>query len=141
MSVLLEFFNEHVLAIDFGMLILIWIVQIIIYPAFHKVIKSEFVKWHSTYCTTIGFFVLPVMICQLIESASGCFFSSGNWVWLKLLFVAGAWVITFLISAPCHRVLQQGKESAVINRLIRTNWIRTILWSLVFVTSIFIYYT
>ena len=141
MSILLEFLHEHALCIDFGMLILIWMVQIIVYPTFHKIVKEEFVTWHQTYCNSIGFFVLPVMVCQLLEASSACFFTAYNLAWVKLLAVLGAWAITFLISAHCHRNLQEGKETLVIDRLVRTNWWRTVLWTVAFVVSVVIYYS
>ena len=141
MSILLEFLHEHALCIDFGMLILIWMVQIIVYPTFHKVVKEDFVTWHRNYCNAIGFFVLPVMVCQLMEASSACFFTAENLAWVKLLAVLGGWAITFLISAPCHRNLQEGKDTLVIERLVRTNWWRTVLWTIVFVVSVVIYYS
>ncbi len=43
------------------------------------------------------------------------------------------WLATFILSVPCHRQLQKsGKDLSTINRLVATNWIRTILWSLLF---------
>jgi hypothetical protein len=116
-------------------------VQIIVYPTFHKVVKEDFVAWHRTYCNAIGFFVLPVMLCQLLETSSACFFTAENLAWVKLLAVLGAWAITFLISAPCHRNLQEGKDTLLIDRLVRTNWLRTLLWTIVFVVSVVIYYS
>ena len=140
MTILLEILNEHALSVDFAMFILIWMVQIIVYPTFHKIENEEFVDWHRKYCNAIGFFVLPVMTCQLVEAASACFFTVGDLVWVKLISVLGAWIITFLISAPCHRTLQKGKDPKIIARLIRTNWWRTILWSITFLISIAVYY-
>ena len=49
--------------------------------------------------------------------------------------------ITFLISASCHRNLQEGKDTLVIDRLVRTNWWRTVLWTIAFVVSVVIYYS
>ena len=43
MSILLEILNEHALSVDFGMFILIWMVQIIVYPTFHKIKDEQFV--------------------------------------------------------------------------------------------------
>ena len=140
MSILLEFLNEHALGIDFGMLLLIWVVQIIVYPTFHMIEEANFISWHRSYCNAIGIFVLPIMSCQLLEASSACFFSPGDLVWVKLLAVLGAWVVTFLISAPCHRKLQQGKDHKLIGRLVKTNWWRTILWSGAFILSVVIYY-
>ena len=139
MSILLEFLHEHALSIDFGMLILIWMVQIIVYPTFHVVTEEDFITWHRSYCNAIGFFVLPVMACQLLEASSACFFTAENLAWVRLVAVLGAWAITFLISAPCHRILQEGKDTLVIDRLVRTNWWRTLLWTVSFFVSVIIY--
>lgn len=140
MTILLEFLDEHALSIDFGMFILIWLVQVIMYPAFRQINEAKFVACHRSYCNAIGFFVIPTMTCQLIGTSSACFFSIDNLIWVKMLAVTGAWVVTFLSSAPCHRLLQEGKDTAVIERLIRTNWWRTFLWSLVFLVSLISYY-
>ena len=140
MTILLEFLNEHALSIDFGMFLLIWLVQVIIYPAFRQINETNFIIYHRSYCNAIGFFVIPVMACQLIGTSAACFFSIDNLIWVKMLAVIGAWVVTFLTSAPCHRQLQAGKNAAVIERLIRTNWWRTFLWSLVFLVSLVSYY-
>ena len=140
MSILLEFLHEHALSIDFGMLILIWMVQIIVYPTFHKIAKEDFINWHRSYCNAIGFFVLPVMVCQLLEASSACFFTAENLAWVRLGAVLGAWGITFLVSAPCHRILQEGKKTQMIDRLVRTNWWRTLLWTVSFFVSVIIYY-
>ena len=74
MSYLLEFCHEHALSVDFAMFVLIWVVQLIVYPAFHKIDDRVFVSWHGSYCNRIGLFVLPLMLLQLIEAAS-CLFS------------------------------------------------------------------
>lgn len=138
-TIILEILNDHALSVDFGMFLIISMVQIIVYPTFHKIKEEQFVGWHRKYCNAIGVFVLPLMICQLLESASACFFSVGDLPWVKLTAVLGAWLVTFFISAPCHRILQDGKNTAVINRLIRTNWWRTFFWTVAFLISIILY--
>ena len=109
MTILLEILNEHALNVDFAMFILIWMVQIIVYPTFHKIENEEFVDWHRKYCNAIGFFVLPVMSCQLVEAASACFFTVGDLVWVKLISVLGAWIITFLSPHPVTVLCKGGK--------------------------------
>jgi hypothetical protein len=37
---------------------------------------------------------------------------------------------TFLVSVPLHNLLQKERNSKIIERLILTNWPRTILWTL-----------
>ena len=140
MTYLLELLNEHALAIDFAMFLVIWLVQLIVYPVFRYVDESRFATWHQGYCNRISFFVLPLMFAQLIESASACFFEGGVLAWSKMGAVLGAWIVTFFVSAPCHRRLSQsGQDQDVIGRLLFTNWMRTLLWSGVLVISFFKY--
>ena len=74
MSLVLEFLHEHALSIDFAMFVLIGLVQVIVYPVFREIPADRFAKWHPRYCNQIGWFVLPLMIAQLLDSASTCFF-------------------------------------------------------------------
>jgi hypothetical protein len=45
-------------------------------------------------------------------------------------FVVIIWLSTFLLQVPIHKKLRSGKEDSHIKRLVATNWIRTIAWSL-----------
>ena len=136
MNVFLEFVHEHILAIDLSMFVLIWLVQIIIYPVFLYITEDQFRIWHKIYCKRISYFVLPLMIAQLFESATACFFIGSHLEWIKLGCVLSAWIFTFLISAPCHQNLTKyGKVEREISKLISTNWYRTWIWSVVLVIS------
>lgn len=136
MSIVLEFLHEHALSIDFAMFILIGLVQVIVYPVFREIPSDRFAKWHPRYCNQIGWFVLPLMIAQLLDSASTCFFIADDLSWARLLCVLFAWAVTFLISAPCHRrLVREGKTDEVVDRLIRTNLWRTFAWSGVLIIS------
>ncbi len=136
MSTALEFLHEHALTIDFAMLVLIGLVQVIVYPVFREIPSDRFAKWHPDYCKKIGWFVLPLMIAQLIDSASLCFFEGDDFAWARMLCVVFAWGVTFLISAPCHRrMIREGKIDRVVERLIRTNLWRTFAWAGAFLIS------
>ena len=58
----LETIHEHALAIDFAMFVIIWIVQVIVYPSFLFLEPKSFQLWHTCYCGRISYFVLPLMI-------------------------------------------------------------------------------
>jgi len=136
MSILLEFLHEHALSIDFAMFVLIWLVQVIVYPVFREIPEDRFSSWHPKYCNQIGWFVLPLMIAQLLDSASTCFFVGDDLSWARLLCVVFAWGVTFLISAPCHRrLMREGRIDRVVDRLIRTNLWRSVAWSGALVVS------
>jgi len=136
MSTVLEFLHEHALSIDFAMFVLIGLVQVIVYPVFREIPEDRFSTWHPKYCNQIGWFVLPLMIAQLLDSASTCFFVGDDLAWARLLFVLFAWGVTFLVSASCHRrLMREGKIDRVVDRLIRTNFWRVFAWAGALVVS------
>ncbi|MBT8041807.1 MAG: hypothetical protein KJN98_01410 [Pontiella sp.] len=128
--------TEHLptirLGVDAAMATLIWLVQLVIYPAFRFIEADRFIAWHHKYTQAIAYVVLPLMIAQaacigwlcLIRASVGNVTSAGA--------VLAAWIVTFTLSVPCHHKLQQqGKDPQIINRLVRTNWLRTIAWNIV----------
>ncbi len=136
MSLFLELLHEHGLSIDFAMFILIGLVQVVVYPVFREIPPDRFAKWHPRYCNQIGWFVLPLMFLQLINSASSCFFIGDDLCWAHLLCVLFAWLVTFVVSAPCHRrLMREGKTDRMVERLIRTNRWRVVAWSATLVIS------
>lgn len=113
-----------------GMVILIWLVQLIIYPAFRDIPAEGFVAWHEDYTKKITFIVLPLMIGQAIATVLQVanFYSIERLV--ELICIAIAWIVTFSLSVPCHKKLHiKGKDAQIIDRLIATNWVRTIAWT------------
>ncbi len=140
MMIFFETIHEHALSIDFAMFVVIWIVQIIIYPSFRYISEDDFLQWHGKYCNQIAVFVLPLMVTQVLECLTSCFFVGDTASWVRLIGVILAWVVTFFHSARKHQYLSvEGKKIAVIKSLMGGNWIRTFLWSLVFITSVISY--
>lgn len=123
-------------AADSGMVILIWMVQLIIYPSFRHIGAERFVAWHKRYVNTIGCMVIPLMLVQLAVIGLQLIDSADPFVLLSLLAVLCAWLVTFTVSAPCHRKLQTiGKDEVTISRVISTNWLRTIAWSIAWLSG------
>ena len=128
MSNLLPYAN---LAISWGLFILIWLVQLIIYPGFHRIPAELFVSYHRWYVIRISAVVLPLMVAELIltiwwvlsDAYSPMSLSAG-------FFVSIVWLSTFLLQVPIHNRLKAGKENKRIQRLVATNWIRTAAWSM-----------
>jgi len=117
---------------DIAMFILIWLVQLVIYPAFHVVERDIFIQWHERYTRNIAFFVLPLMIAQGLTTVLLLIRNNGLIPILELVCLLTAWGVTFTLSVPCHKKLHEiGRDQAVIDRLIQTNWFRTIAWTAV----------
>ncbi len=125
------------LIVDSGLLILIWLVQLIIYPSFRYTEENQFVAWHGRYTALIGLIVAPLMFTQVgVEVA---FFLRQDQRWNRILIILVIWTATFGLSVPCHnRLHRQGKELITLKRLVTTNWIRTLCWSLLFLETVLI---
>ena len=53
------------IAISWGLLILIWLVQIIIYPGFHNIPENTFDQYHRWYAARISFLAIPLMLFEI----------------------------------------------------------------------------
>lgn len=109
---------------------LIWTIQLVHYPSFRFVDETNFNAFHSFHNQKISIIVIPVMITELITSRllwwnEGFLSLNGIGFYLVLLI----WISTFLLSVPNHAKLATGKDDVVINTLVHTNWIRTMLWT------------
>lgn len=125
------------LLITSSLLVLIWIIQILHYQSFHFIgdeFFSETMKFHQRRITYI---VLPLMIAEAIVVILDLFLSFNFWTITSALMVLLVWMSTFFIQVPIHQKLLSQKDTKLINQLINTNWIRTVLWTLKFFLLIF----
>jgi hypothetical protein len=119
--------------VSFGLVVLIWLVQLVIYPAFAVIATDRFVAWHAGYTRAITRVVGPLMLAQAALLIGLAARDRRVPVMLALGMVGVAWLATAGIAVPLHGQLQAlGHDPALIERLIRTNWIRTASWSLAF---------
>jgi hypothetical protein len=112
---------------------LIWFVQIVHYPLLGKVGISEFLEYEREHVTRTTRVVSPM----LFEFSTALLLTWTRpagipaWAaWTGLLLLLIVWLSTVLIQVPCHRRLEQGFDVEAHGRLVRSNWIRTICWSL-----------
>ncbi len=128
MEIYLDHTNELVSWALFG---LIWVVQLVHYPSFHYVDPDRFVAFHQHHTRSISFIVLPLMLVELGLGAVLVWQSDLDWKYITALIIVGLiWASTFLIQVPDHNALGKGKDDSLIARLVKTNWIRTVLWTL-----------
>jgi len=108
---------------------LIWFVQVVHYPMFARVGRDSWESYHRRHMSLTTIVVLPAM---LIEAATGIWlcYAGANLPHLWLLgMLAGVWLSTFLIQVPIHNQLAVRFDHGLVRRLVRTNWIRTALWT------------
>lgn len=114
-----------------GLLVLIWVVQIIIYPGMHAWVNEKFADLHRDYTRRISVIVGPLMLAQAVLALRQIIIAPEFLSVMQAILIASVWSVTIFISVPLHRRLSSGYDARVINRLINTNWLRTVGWSLV----------
>lgn len=125
--------------VNFGMALVIWMVQVIVYPGLTHYPEDRLRAWHAQYTSRIGPFVVPLMLAQLGLLAWGAYAGGGAPVHAMLAMVLLAWGVTFKFSVPLHRRITTGQDPvAAAQLLVKTNWPRTVLWTAVFLTGEFL---
>lgn len=76
---------------------------------------------------------MPVMILEIITAflMTSLFFKTNSSYVYNVNFIAVLliWGSTFFLSVPCHSKLNLGYQKEVIEKLVSTNWVRTLLWT------------
>ncbi len=118
---------------------LIWFVQIVHYPLMGTVGADRWVEYQREHQKKTTFVVLPPMFIEL-STAGWLLFNLYNasegvtddrlWsAWLAAGSLLAIWISTFALQVPLHQKLSQRFEPTVHRKLVQTNWIRTVLWT------------
>ena len=131
---MLEYFR---LLFDSGLLILIILVQLIIYPSFLHYHLKNLITWHNIYTKKIAIVVIPLMLGQLSVSIFQVYEKQVFDTLSYFIIVLFLWAITLFKFAPMHNIISQGSvNDKFLTKLVRLNWIRTILWFLLFLLTV-----
>lgn len=124
--------------VDLGLFVLIWLVQLVIYPSFYYIADEKLQEWHKIYTRRISYFVLPLMLAQLSLALMAL---GGAMSWYSLVdcsLVVACWGLTFWLSVPLHHAIAEGdRDPALRIRLIQTNLPRALVWSAIFILGFF----
>lgn len=108
---------------------LIWTIQLVHYPSFHFVDPNKDISFTQFHVQRITPIVLPVMVVELFSAAWLAYFKPNTMTVLNFALVILIWLSTFFFSVPLHSKLALNYESNTISKLVKTNWPRTLLWS------------
>ena len=126
-----------ILLVDFGMVILIWMTQLIVYPGFSFYSEEELNGWHKRYTATISVIVIPLMTTQFLLHAYELWVDQSTLNSINAILIAILWIITFGKAVPLHNQIARKKEALpAAQKLVSINWYRTILWNTVFGLSL-----
>lgn len=120
--------------VTLAMVGVIWMVQLVVYPQFRVVDADNFSAYvgdHSVRISiALALFAPAEVLLALALWLRGPFELSSRLTFVAGLLLAVLWISTALYYGPYHGRLQRdGFELASIDRLIVTNWLRTILWT------------
>ena len=117
---------------------IIWVIQLLHYPAFHFIKERDYVEFQHFHMQRISFIVVPVMIIELLSGFMLVYYFRSNLLILCLIILLVIWLITFVFFTKLHQSLLDGYNKTVVDKLVKINWSRTILWSLRLIILIYI---
>ena len=94
-------------------------------------VNSKFAELHRDYSRRISVIVGPLMLAQAVLAYRQVIIAPDLVSVMQAILIASIWSVTIFISVPLHRRLSVGYDARLIKRLINTNWLRTVGWSLV----------
>ena len=116
-----------------GMFGVIWMVQVVHYPLMRFVSGEQFARFETAHRVRISWVVGPLMAVEGVCVLAFLFAPPAGLPWWLPWAGAGAEAIaigtTAFVSAPLHEKLNAHFDPATLNRLVATNWIRTIAWT------------
>ena len=119
------------LVLDVGLLVLIWMIQLIVYPSFLFYTAKELIAWHKMYTKAIALIVIPLMLGQLGITIYQVFLEQNTYTFTSIVLVVFIWGITLLKFAPMHQQISEGNTHIqLLKKLVQNNWIRTIIWTI-----------
>ena len=121
----------HVFATLF-MVGLIWFVQIVHYPLYTNVGREQFPEYEALHNRLTTWVVGPAMLIEMATSVALLRYShSGatSLAWLGLGLLAVIWISTVTLSVPAHNSLTVEFSTGAYQKLVSTNWIRTVAWT------------
>ncbi|MEM8945213.1 MAG: hypothetical protein AAGD11_08520 [Planctomycetota bacterium] len=121
-------------ASTWAMVGLIWFVQIVHYPLFARVGGAEFSAYEQLHQRLTTLVVAPLMFAELGVAIWLCWSGSDvlpAWqTWLGLGLVIVIWLSTAVLQVPAHEALANDFSVEQHAKLVGTNWIRTVAWSM-----------
>lgn len=105
------------------------VIQLIHYPSFALIEKSQFALFHLQHSKALGLIAPPAMCLELF-SALWIAVNGNAWLILNAIIVVILWCLTFFVSVPAHAQLAKGFDEHAYRRLVKTNWFRFAFWNL-----------
>ena len=110
----------------------IWVIQLVHYPSFHFVELKQYTTFQRFHMARISYVVIPAMLTELftlilivipMDQIDNLVLASA----ILLIFI---WIMTAVFFSGVHQKLTLGYDQTVVDKLVKLNWGRTLLWTL-----------
>ena len=110
----------------------IWVIQLVHYPSFHFIDIKQYTTFQRFHMSRISYVVIPAMLTELftliliiisMDQIDTLVLASA----ILLIFI---WLITAVFFSGVHQKLTLGYDQTVVDKLVKLNWGRTLLWTL-----------
>ncbi|MCH2180611.1 MAG: hypothetical protein MK108_01270 [Mariniblastus sp.] len=115
------------------MLGVIWYVQIVQYPLFSWIDKDRFGTYQERFQWRTTLVVGGPMVVEAFTSVLLLWYppiADHSLLLMGVGLIFLIWISTAFLQIPCHGELARGYQPVYHRRLVLSNWIRTISWTL-----------
>lgn len=113
---------------------IIWFAQIVHYPLFSRIGKDSFIAYQTANLFLTVLVVIPLQGIELVTAILLAWKPPSGILplqtWTNLTLIGITWLSTATLQVPSHFKLARGYETVIQNRLVSSNWIRTVIWSI-----------
>ena len=120
---------DLIFCINIFLVSLIIITQLISYPLFLRVGRGEFLAYHKFYTKQISYVVVLPMLLELFLSIYVLAIDVNRLTFTNITLLSVVWLSTFIVQVPIHNRLSVEYSGELVNQLIKTNWLRTSIWT------------
>jgi hypothetical protein len=113
---------------------LIWFVQLVHYPLLTRVRPADLPDYQQAHMRRTVWVVAPPMLTELVGGVLLLGWRPPGVTLVQAVvgvaLLSVIWLSTQLVQVPCHERLARTFDAAALRRLVLTNWLRTVAWSL-----------
>ena len=110
----------------------IWVIQLVHYPSFHFIELKQYATFQRFHMSRISFVVIPAMLTELFTLILFIISTDpiDTLVTVSGLLLVLIWLMTAVFFSGVHQKLTLGYDKTFVDKLVKLNWGRTLLWTL-----------
>ena len=110
----------------------IWIIQLVHYPSFHFIELKQYTTFQRFHMSRISYVVFPAMLTELFTLILFIISTDkvDSFISISGLLLILIWLMTAVFFSGAHQKLTLGYNKTIVDKLVKLNWGRTLLWTL-----------